>query len=81
MPSINVTRSEDRLRIFSYQTCIKEYFTEDGKEYSIGNTTWYSKTTTRHQKEEHVWDCDFTIGDVPKGTRSLKNYLDNQRRK
>ena len=55
-------------RVYSYQTCIRQ--TLPGG-LAIGNVTWYSFTTNRHQGTCKVLECDVTLDNVPLGTSDL----------
>jgi hypothetical protein len=61
-------------RIMSYTTCIKEYHQEHQRW--IGNITKYGPTTSRHQREAIVTECEVRLDSVPKGTTSLVAYYD-----
>ena len=53
--------------VFSYSTCIRQVV----GALSIGNVTRYSNTTSRHQHQARVAQCDVLLDDVPKGTGEL----------
>ena len=54
-------------QVFSYQTCILER--HDG--LIIGNITYYSHTTSRHQGKAGSRLADLRLDDVPQGTTDL----------
>ena len=60
--------SPDGSHVYSYQTCIRQTLS-DGK--TVGNITWYSLTTTRHQAIAMSSDCNIVLSHVPEGTKEL----------
>ena len=56
---------------WSYRTRIIQVLF-DGRK--IGNVTKYSVTTSRHQTQARVHDCDILVDDIPAGTDDLLFY-------
>ena len=54
-------------RVLSYDTCILERC----KGLTIGNVTYYSVTTSRHQSKAGSRLADVVLDNVPQGTTSL----------
>ena len=54
-------------QVFSYQTVILERH----NDLTIGNVTYYSHTTIKHQLKANVWQADVRMDDVPKGATDL----------
>jgi len=59
-------------RLYSYGPVILQRL-PNGR--TIGNTTKYSTTTSRHQSECGVRDATYTVTGVPRGTEDLRPYL------
>lgn len=53
---------------WSYQTVIRQTLANG---MTIGNTTKYSRTTSRHQTKERIHSCNILIDRVPIGTSDL----------
>ena len=56
-------------RIFSYDTCILQTLA-DGTV--IGNVTWYSVTTSKHQSRAGSRTADILVDNIPEGTQYLR---------
>ena len=54
-------------RVLSYDTCILERC----KGLTIGNVTYYSQSTLRHQQKVNAFTADVVLSDVPQGTKGL----------
>lgn len=55
-------------RSWSYDTALTDVLA-DGR--TIGNTTFYSRTTSHHQRMAGVHTCDVQVNGVPQGTADL----------
>jgi hypothetical protein len=54
-------------KVYSYDTVIFERHSG----ISIGNVSYYSGTTTRHQQQAGAFAADVRLDNVPKGTTDL----------
>ena len=54
--------------VFSYDTMIRQTLPSG---LTIGNVTRYSMTTSRHQSQAGVKQCDVLLDNVPRGTDDL----------
>lgn len=59
-------------RLFSYYTCIAQSTSNYG---IIGNSTKYSKTTSKHLSYIKKYVTVWTTKEVPGGTQSLIDYI------
>ena len=55
-------------RVYSYATLIRQTLANG---LTIGNITYYSRTTARHQVLAECDTCDILLGNVPKGCDDL----------
>lgn len=58
--------------VFSYTTCLVATL-PDGS--TIGNDTYYSNTTSRHQTKAGVRSCDVVVIGVPENTADLSGWF------
>ena len=59
-------------RVMSYSTCIMATMPEG---MTIGNDTYYSATTSKHQRKAGVSGCDIVVVGVPEGTLHLEGWF------
>jgi hypothetical protein len=59
-------------RTFSYSTCIAATMPEG---MTIGNDTYYSATTSNHQRKAGVSGCDIVVVGVPENTLHLEGWF------
>ena len=54
-------------KVYSYSTVILERHSG----MTIGNATYYSQSTLRHQQKVNAFTADVVLSDVPQGTKGL----------
>lgn len=64
--------THDHMRSFSYSTCIVDVLSNG---QTIGNNTYYSATSTRHQTKAGASGCDVVVLGVPEGTADLAGWF------
>lgn len=69
--------STDGTRLFSYFTCIAQFYNDPilGKNILIGNNTKYSTTSSRYLNYVRKYIDVYTSKNVPTGTKDLVNYI------
>lgn len=60
--------------VYSYSTCIRQ----ECAGLTIGNITWYSVTTSRHQAQARCVSCDVVLDGVPQDTVDLLTLAVNR---
>ena len=63
-------------KLFSYSTVILQRV---GNGQTIGNTTKYSTTTSKHQSQTGVRMATHKVSGVPRGVTDLRPYLKNRK--
>jgi len=59
---------------YSYDTIIRQFVPGFGH---VANITKYSSTTSKHQDVARVWECSYTVENIPMGTMDLSKFADN----
>jgi len=57
-------------RTYSYGTCIRQTL-RGAAGFVISNVTYYSPTTTLHQRKANCWRAEILLQNVPRGTTDL----------